>query len=179
MGCCGSKKKEEVSNEEPSEPPKPDAAPKPSEAQTLENQYQFQTPAEAPAEEVGPRKETIPDKAIECEQSVSVQEQISDEQCTPLQNPSPIAAKGELEPIEPVKIPLTSHLDSMGPGDKNNLIVRAPMLSANEASPSPHPSPSDLSPQSNLTHSKGGNNQATTDSYYTETAEGESEGETA
>ena len=183
MGCCGSKKKKDDVSNEPSEPPPPpepkkeEITPEPAPArpseQTLENQYKFQAPEEKPDEDAGPRKDTLEQAPVEIQEpSVSVQENVTDEQCTPLQNPSPVVGKGELEPIEPVKIPLTSHVDSMGPGDKNNLIVRAPMLSANEASPSPNAS-SNLSPQS-----KTGPNATTTDSYYTETGTTEGEGET-
>ena len=173
MGCCGSKKKKDDLSNEPSDPPEEEKveepepepeAPRSSETQTLENQYQFKTLEDNAIEDAGPRKETLQETVEQPEPSVSVQEKISDEECTPLDQPSPVPSKAELEPIEPVKIPLTSHVDSLGPGDKNNLIVRAPMLSANEAGSSPI-----LWQKSSGFKSKGGTNIATTDSYYTET----------
>ena len=179
MGCCKSKKQVEE-DDPPSEPPKeepkkveePKPEPKKEETQrgTIETGYVFQQPTEKEVEDKGPRKETITPSESESPSATgeiaadepSITQNLIDpeEECTPLEGPS-IAdgGKAEVEPIEPVQIPITTKVDKMGPGDKNHVIVRSSLFSNGTGN---HLDPNDVSgqPNPNLTGSS---------TYYTDT----------
>merc|ERR1719473_1663656 len=53
-----------------------------------------------------------------------------EEEVTAMDGPSVTdgEGKGEVEPIEPVLLPVTTKVDEMGPGDKNQAIVRSKIV---------------------------------------------------
>ena len=172
MGCCGSKKKLD-SDSEPEEPPRP--APEPltkvppreeprTRTETLENQYQFQTPVEKPVEELGPRKETLEEPEEPSVSAVEVDVPKEEEECTPLPGSVDIAGRADVEPIEPVKIPFTSFVPKLGPLDKNHVVVRQQTL----LSPAQRgPPSSQLVPEStDVSRTKNTSLSRTTDSSF-------------